>query len=163
LASSQSWAKRGVVNHGFGRRKVEDQDTVQDDLEGKARRDLGRLKNVDGLVKIRGRIRYEYGASKKVTPECQEQGSVLALMQQEDSYEVDTPRWHQTTAPRQLRRVTNSPSHSRTRTTLHRLRFSSPKAPKLWYTAQPSLHLQQLAHSSTDQQSHGDIVPWTCD
>jgi TP53 regulating kinase-like protein len=37
-------------------------------------------------VKIRGPIRYEYGALKKVTPECQEQGSVLALIQQEDSH-----------------------------------------------------------------------------
>jgi hypothetical protein len=75
----------------------------------------------------------------------------------------DTPRWHRATAHRQPKRVTNFPSHSRTKTTLHRPRFSSPKAPKLWYTAQPSSHLRQLAHSSIDQQSHGDTVLWTCD
>lgn len=72
-------------------------------------------------------------------------------------------RWHQPTLPRQTSRVTNYPSPSQIRMTRHRLRFSSPKAPKLWFTAQPSSHLQQLVHSNTDRQSHGDIVPWTCD
>jgi hypothetical protein len=51
MASLQSRAKRGVVYRGFrGANGNKTRNSIQDDLEGNYRSNLGRVKDVDGLM-----------------------------------------------------------------------------------------------------------------